>query len=272
MFYEQIMESVAYLKEKIKMEVDIAIILGSGLSAVTESLTDEIRIPFMDIPHFPKSQIQGHNYQLVAGKLHGKKVIVLEGRYHYYEGYTMRQVAYPVYVAKMLGASLLIITNACGAINENYKPGDLMLIDDFINTVGTNPLIGDNDERLGPRFCDMSQPYDLAIIDEVKNIAQELDILIHQGVYALFQGPYYETKAEIRMLKTLGADVVGMSSVPETIVANYLGMKVLGISCITNMATGLRKGKHSHEEVCMIAKQTSDKMIKLLAAYIAKAK
>lgn len=270
MFYEKILESAEYIQAHINIEPKIAIILGSGLGKVVEALAEPCIIPFRDIPHFPTSNVLGHNYQMIAGKIGDKAVLLLEGRYHYYEGYTMKEVAYQVYVAKMLGVEQLIITNACGAINQDFVPGDLMLIDDFINTLGNNPLIGQNDERLGPRFCDMSEPYDLALIAKMKKIAAELTIDIKQGTYAIFQGPYYETKAEIKMLKTMGADVVGMSTVPETIVANYLGMKVVGVACITNMATGIRTGKHSHEEVCQVANMASDKMAKLISTYIAK--
>ena len=268
MFYDNIIESSNYIKEHINIRPKIMIILGSGLSKVVEALEEPVVIPFKDIPYFPTSNLVGHNYQMIAGKVGKQEVLLLQGRFHYYEGYSMKQVSYPVYVGKMLGIEKLLITNACGAINQDMAPGDLMLIDDFINTVGNNPLIGENDERLGPRFCDMSEPYDLASIDKMKRVASSLNIELKQGVYALFQGPYYETKAEIRMLKTMGADVVGMSTVPETIVANYLGIKVIGLACITNMATGIRTGKHSHEEVVMIANKASDKMVKLLSTYL----
>ncbi len=172
----------------------------------------------------------------------------------------MEATVYPLYVLKMLGVQELMITNACGAINKSFAPGDLMLITDFINFIGTNPLIGPNDERFGPRFPDMSEAYSLELRQQAKSVAEKLGLKYQEGVYAYFNGPCYETAAEIRAFAALGADTVGMSTVPETIVANYLGMKVLGIACITNMATGLRTGKHSHEEVLRIANESSERL------------
>ena len=189
----------------------------------------------------------------------------MQGRTHYYEGKGFDPVVYPIYVLKLLGIDKLIITNACGAVNENFKPGDLMLITDYINLLGINPLIGDNNEDFGPRFPDMSESYSKELINKVKNIA---DIPLQEGVYAFFNGPCYETAAEIRAYKMMGADVVGMSTVPETIVANYMGIKVLGISCITNMATGLAKEKHSHKEVLEVANRSSLNLCNLIKNFL----
>lgn len=267
MFYNQVSESVEFLKEKGVNSVQIGVILGSGLGSLVESVHNRIDIPYQDIPHFPLSQVEGHAGQLVYGSIGDKSVLMMQGRFHYYEGFSMKEVTYPIYCMKLLGITHLIVTNACGAINEELQPGDIMLIDDFINGVSDNPLRGVNDERFGVRFPDMSTPYD----PKLQELAHELfnsDKPLKKGVYAYFQGPYYESKAEIQMYKRLGADAIGMSTVPETIVGNYLGLKVLGLSCITNMATGIRKTKHSHQEVVEIAQLTSQKLTQLVKSII----
>jgi len=260
MFYEKVKESADYIREQVSLQPEVAIILGSGLGAIVDAMTEQQIISYKDIPHFPQSEIAGHAGNLVFGKIGETVVVAMQGRFHYYEGFTLKEVTYPVYMMKLLGIENLIVTNACGGINLDFQPGDFMLIDDFINTVGTNPLIGSNDERFGPRFPDMSEPYSKALSARAERIAHQVGVMPKHGVYAWFQGPYYETAAEIRMIKGMGADAVGMSTVPETIVANYLGMKVLGIACITNMATGLRTGKHSHEEVLAIANRSSESL------------
>ncbi|OOM74795.1 purine-nucleoside phosphorylase [Clostridium sp. BL-8] len=255
--YDKIIESVNYIQGKIKRSPKIAIILGSGLGDLVNDVKDIEDISYKDIPNFPVSTVKGHEGKLVFGKINNIEVMLMQGRFHYYEGYTMKEVTYPVYVMKKLGIEKIIVTNACGGINRSFKPGTLMLIKDFINLFGDNPLIGVNDERLGPRFPDMSEPYKLELIDKAKKIGDDLGIKYAEGVYAGFMGPYYETAAEIVMIGRHGADAVGMSTVPETIVANYLGMDVLGIACITNMATGIQKVKHSHERVVKTAKKVS---------------
>lgn len=260
MFYDKVKESADYISSKVNAKADVAVILGSGLGKIVDIMEDKEVVAYKYIPHFPQSSVVGHAGNLVFGNIGSIRVMALQGRFHYYEGFTMKEVAYPVYVMKLLGIASMIVTNACGGINENFAPGDLMIIDDFINSVGCNPLMGDNDERFGPRFPDMSQPYDLALREKAEAAAKELGIDAKHGVYTLFQGPYYETAAEIRMFKTAGSDAIGMSTVPETIAANYLGIKTLGIACITNMATGLRTGKHSHEEVVAIAEKSSEKL------------
>lgn len=255
--YDKIMESVDYIKSKINRNPKIAVILGSGLGDLVNEVRDLEDIPYEDIPNFPVSTVKGHEGKLVFGKINNVEVLLMQGRFHYYEGYTMKEVTYPIYVMKKLGIEKIIVTNACGGINKSFEPGTLMLINDFINLFGDNPLIGVNDERLGPRFPDMSEPYKLELINKAKKIGDELGIKYAEGVYAGFMGPYYETAAEIVMIGRHGAGAVGMSTVPETIVANYLGMDVLGIACITNMATGIQKVKHSHERVVETAKKVS---------------
>lgn len=265
MNFENIYESYNYLKENVEIKPEIGIILGSGLGDVVNLLSDKQIISYKDIPFFPCSNVVGHEGNLVFGKVNNLNVVIMQGRTHYYEGKGFDPVVYPIYVLKLLGIDKLIITNACGAVNENFKPGDLMLITDYINLLGINPLIGDNNEDFGPRFPDMSESYSKELINKVKNIA---DIPLQEGVYAFFNGPCYETAAEIRAYKMMGADVVGMSTVPETIVANYMGIKVLGISCITNMATGLAKEKHSHKEVLEVANRSSLNLCNLIKNFL----
>ncbi|MCT4686132.1 MAG: purine-nucleoside phosphorylase [Vallitalea sp.] len=255
--YEKVMQSVEYINSKVNIEPDVAVILGSGLGQLVDSIEKPTYIKYTDIPNFPQSTVVGHEGQLVFGNIKGVNVLAMQGRFHYYEGYSMKEVTYPVYVMKQLGIENLIITNSCGGINTSFAPGTLMLITDFINFVSDNPLYGPNDERFGPRFPDMTEPYDLELQKRAKSVAMELGISHGEGVYGGFIGPCYETAAEIRAFGKLGADAIGMSTVPETIAANYLGMKVLGISCITNMATGIQQQKHSHANVVAIAKKAS---------------
>lgn len=260
MFYEKVKESADFICERISIKPVIGIILGSGLGSLVDHMENKEVLPYSEIPHFPQSHVEGHAGNLVFGTIGNQPLVVMQGRFHYYEGFSMKEVTYPIYVMKLLGVKDLIVTNACGGINRNFKPGDLMIIDDFINTLDVNPLIGDNDERFGVRFPDMSEPYSLALRTKAKNTADRLDIPYREGVYTLFQGPYYETAAEIRMYERAGSDAIGMSTVPETIAANYLGIRVLGIACITNMATGIAKEKHSHEEVVKMANKSSEQL------------
>lgn len=260
MFYDQVKESADYINARVNRKVDVAVILGSGLGKIVDIMENKEIVPYKEIPNFPQSSVAGHAGNLVFGNIGNTSIMALQGRFHYYEGFTMKEVAYPVYVMKIMGIESMIVTNACGGINETFKPGDLMLIDDFINSLDVNPLMGENDERFGPRFPDMSEPYSKELREKAKKVADELGIEVKHGIYTLFQGPYYESAAEIQMYKRAGSDAIGMSTVPETIVANYAGIKTLGIACITNMATGLRTGKHSHEEVVAIAEQISQKL------------
>jgi len=268
--YDKIMESVDYIQGKINRNPKVAIILGSGLGDLVKEVSEKEEILYESIPNFPVSTVKGHEGKLVFGKINNIEVLLMQGRFHYYEGYTMKEVTYPVYVMKKLGIEKIIVTNACGGINKSFEPGTLMLINDFINLFGDNPLIGINDERLGPRFPDMSEPYKLELIEKAKEAGDMLGIKYAEGVYAGFMGPYYETAAEIVMIGRHGADAVGMSTVPETIVANYLGMDVLGIACITNMATGIQKVKHSHERVVETAKKVSVDLCRWVSEIIKK--
>lgn len=260
MFYEKVMESAEFIKKRCSQLPSVGVVLGSGLGSLVDIMEDKVVIPYKDIPNFPQSHVAGHAGNLVIGRIGKMTVAAMQGRFHYYEGFSMKEVTYPVYVMKMLGTGSLIVTNACGGINRSFVPGDLMILTDYLNMLGNNPLIGENDERFGVRFPDMSEAYSHELIEKSEQIAQKLNIPYQKGVYALFSGPCYETAAEIRAYERLGADAIGMSTVPETIAANYLGMKVLGIACITNMATGIAKEKHSHEEVLRIANESSAKL------------
>lgn len=266
--FEKLEASKNYIQSIITSKPTIGIILGSGLGSLVDRVNIEHTISYNDIPHFPKSSLEGHAGNLVFGSIGDQQLMIMQGRFHYYEGFPMKEVTYPIYLMKHLGIESMIVTNACGGINPSFKPGDLMIIEDFINSVSTNPLIGANDDRLGPRFPDMSDPFNTELRNKAKAVAKDLNIDYKEGVYTFFQGPYYETRAEIRMYGKMGSDAIGMSTVPETIVANYLGMKVLGISCITNMATGLRDGKHSHAEVVEIANQASATLCNWVEALI----
>ncbi len=266
--YEKVLESAEYLKGRISLSPKIAVVLGSGLGDIVESLTDTETVEYGDIPNFPQSTVKGHAGRMVAGRLKGTPVLIMQGRFHFFEGYSMKEVAYPVFVMKLFGIEKLVLTNACGGINESFTPGTIMLIQDFINLMPSNSLIGINDERFGPRFPDMTEPYNLELLELAGKTADKLSIPYGKGVYAGFPGPYYETAAEIRMIRGFGADAVGMSTVPETIAANYLGIKVLGLAVITNMATGIQKVKHSHERVIETANKASKDLTNLLCGVI----
>lgn len=245
---EQINQTLEFIKNAGVKDIDFGLILGSGLGELADEITEPIKISYNDIPHFPVSTVVGHAGQLVYGELSGKKVLAMQGRFHYYEGHSMQTVTYPVRVMAALGAHSLIVTNACGGVNESFAPGDLMLITDQINFTGDNPLIGANDEKIGPRFPDMSNAYTLEYRETAKKIAEKRQLHLQEGVYMGFSGPTYETPAEIRFARIVGADAVGMSTVPEVIVAVHSGLKVLGISCITNLAAGMQASLN-HEEV-----------------------
>ncbi len=242
---------------------EIGIILGSGLGDFADKF-NSIVLPYNEIEGFKSSNIQGHKGQLVFAEIFGKKVVMMQGRYHFYEGYSMQTVTFPVKVMKKLGVKTLIITNAAGAVSKNYTPGEIMFITDHINFMGTNPLIGSNDETLGTRFPDMSEIYNKDLIQTAMKSAEKLGINYHQGVYAATTGPSYETPAEINMYRLVGANAVGMSTVPEAIVANYCGMKVLGISCITNYAAGVADTPLNHQEVIDTANKVKENFQNLL--------
>lgn len=246
--YEKIKEASFFIKKQGAENPEIGLILGSGLGELGEEIENPLIISYREIPHFPVSTVAGHAGQLVYGELSGKKVLVMQGRFHYYEGYTLEEVTFPVRVMKELGIESIMVTNAAGGVNEEFTPGDLMMITDQINFTGFNPLHGPNDDELGPRFTDMSHPYDVGYQEVIRNVAKEEAVDLKEGVYIGFSGPTYETPAEINMIRGWGADAVGMSTVPEVIVANHAGLKVIGISCITNLAAGMQK-ELNHEEV-----------------------
>lgn len=265
---EKIKNAEKYIKSKIELEPEFGLILGSGLGVLAEEIENPTRIPYSEIPGFLESDVEGHNNQLVVGTLEGRNVVALQGRFHYYEGYDMTEITLPVRVMKLLGCEGLIVTNAAGGANRNFDPGDFMLISDHINFMGDNPLIGKNLAEFGPRFPDMSTAYDPTWQSMATDIAAENGIVLRRGVYCAWSGPTYETPAEVRMLTNLGADAVGMSTVPEVIVANHQGMRVLGISCITNMAAGILPKPLDHSEVVEIAEEVRPQFIKFVRSLL----
>jgi purine-nucleoside phosphorylase len=261
---EDIFEARDFILSKTDRQPSIGMILGSGLGTLADEISNPVTIPYSEIPHFAKSEAVGHANELVIGELMGKTVVAMKGRFHYYEGYTLDEVTFPVRVMKALGVENLLITNACGAINTSFSPGDLMLITDHINLVGTNPLIGPNNSELGTRFPDVSRVYNPDLRTLASKVAKGQNISLQEGVYAWWSGPAYETPAEIRMIRVLGADAVGMSTVPEAVVAVHGGMKVLGISCLTNMASGILDQPLSHDEVIEVAGKVRGNFVNLV--------
>jgi purine-nucleoside phosphorylase len=233
--FEQIQEAKKVIQSKWTGTTKVGIILGTGLGGLADEIADPVKIPYQDIPYFPHSTVESHAGRLVCGNLGGKAVLAMEGRFHFYEGYSLQQITFPVRVMKAMGADVLIVSNACGGMNPQWDKGDIMLIEDHINLLGDNPLIGKNDDRLGPRFPDMSQPYDLELIKLAQRIGLEEKIPVKKGVFVAVSGPNLETRAEYRFLKQIGADVVGMSTVPEAIVGVHASMRVIGFSVITDM-------------------------------------
>lgn len=265
-----IREAAAYIKSKGAGTPDIGLILGSGLGILADLIKDGISIPYHDIPHFPVSTVEGHEGELLIGTIEGRKVVMMKGRFHMYEGYGPETTAFPVRVMKELGVKSLLVTNAAGGVNTGYTPGDLMLLTDHLNLTGRNPLIGPNDPELGVRFPDMSEPYSRRLLQAARDVAKEQNFTFREGVYAGLLGPTYETPAEIVMLRRLGADAVGMSTVSETIVARHAGIEVLGISCITNMAAGILNQPLSHDEVMETAERVRETFLGLVLALIPK--
>lgn len=261
-------ETIDFIQQKIKdFKPELGIILGSGLGDFADNL-EGVRIKYQDIPGFETSTVAGHKGQLVFGEVLGKNAVIMQGRYHFYEGYHISRIVYPIKVMKKLGVKTLIITNAAGSVNKEYTAGDLMVISDHINLMGVNPLIGENDATLGDRFPDMSEVYNHSLADLALAKGKELGLTVQKGVYAAMSGPSYETPAEINMLRIMGADAVGMSTVPEALVANYCSMRVLGISCITNSAAGVHPSRLSHAEVVETAAKVKDSFMKLLMAVV----
>jgi purine-nucleoside phosphorylase len=233
--YEKIEAAVAFIRKAWKGTPHAGIILGTGLGSLVKHIQEEASLEYEEIPHFPRSTAISHRGRMVCGKLAGLPVVAMEGRVHMYEGVPLEQITLPVRVMKALGAKLLVVSNACGGMNPYYKSGDIMLIDDHINLMGVNPLIGVNDDRLGPRFPDMCEPYDRGLIDRALEVARRENFVAHRGVFVAVPGPNLETRAEYRFLRMIGADVVGMSTVPEVIVAVHCGLKVVGFSVVTDM-------------------------------------
>lgn len=261
-------KTVDYIKSKIgDFKPEIAIVLGSGLGELADEYC-EIKLAYSEIPGFPVSTVKGHNGNLVFAKVNGKNVMMMQGRFHFYEGHSMQAVTYPIKIMKKLGVETILITNAAGGVNPYFKPSSLMIIKDHINFMGTNPLIGPNDDTLGERFPDMSEVYTKSLREIAHTCSKNLNIPVEEGIYIALTGPTYETPAEVNMVRTLGADAVGMSTVPEAIVASYLKMKVLGISCICNSAAGISTVGLSHKEVLEAAEKAKTNFKKLVLEII----
>ena len=266
--WEQVQETVNYINEKINFTPEYGVILGSGLGSFTDEMKVEYTLPYNEIPNFPVSTVQGHKGALVFGTIGDKKVVAMQGRFHFYEGYSMTEVTFPVRVMKFLGVEKLVVSNASGGVNPSYKVGSIVMITDHINMTPEHPLRGKNDERFGPRFVNMSEPYSRKMIAKVTELAKKLDIEVHEGIYLGLQGPTFETLAEYKMVKILGADCVGMSTVPEVIVARHMDLETFGISVITDMGNEESIGTISHDEVLEAAKEAEPKVRSLIKELI----
>lgn len=269
-YFEQVQAAAEYIASKMKVKPTIGLVLGSGLGSLADQIEEKIVLPYDTIPFFPKSTVVGHAGNLVCGFLEGKPVVALQGRVHFYEGFSMQTVTFSIRVMQMLGVSQLIVTNAAGGVNTTFNPGTLMLINDHINFMGTSPLIGENIAEFGTRFPDMTYAYTPELRAIAKEVASDLAIPIREGVYIGFSGPAYETPAEVKFARIMGGDAVGMSTVPEVIVASHAQMKVIGISCITNMAAGVTKESLDHSEVMEVANRVHEQFVQLVRGIIAK--
>lgn len=267
-YLNMINESRDYIKSKLDKIPDFAVILGSGLGSLVNEIENKITIKYSEVPFFPESTVAGHAGEFVAGYIGSKYIIAMNGRFHFYEGYGLQEVTFPVRVMRALGIENLLVTNAAGGMNPDFEAGNLMIITDHINMLSANPLIGKNYGELGPRFPDMSQPYNRGLIKLAEDLSDKLNIKVQKGVYVAVTGPNYETPAELRMLRTIGGDAVGMSTIPEVIVANHSGMKVLGISCITDMAIADNLEPLDHEKVMETANRAKDNFVSLVKAII----
>ncbi|MDY2795122.1 purine-nucleoside phosphorylase [Peptostreptococcus porci] len=266
----KIQKSAEFILNATEYRPEIALILGSGLGSLADCIEDKVVIPYSSIPNFMVSEVEGHKNQLVIGKLNGRYVLAMQGRFHYYEGYTQQEITYPIRVFKKIGIKKLIVTNAAGGCNLSMNPGDLMIINDHINFSGSNPLIGKNLDDFGVRFPDMSNAYNKKMIEVAKKCAADLKINVKEGVYMYFSGPSYETPSEVKMARLLGVDAVGMSTVPEVIISNHSGIDVLGISCITNMAAGILDQPLNHEEVVETSNRVKNDFSSLIKAVVEK--
>lgn len=256
------------IRKRLKTSPKIGVVLGSGLGSLAEEVKDRTEIPYGEIPGFQVSTVPGHAGRLVGGSFAGKDVLMMQGRLHFYEGHSVKDLVFPIRVMKLLGVETLILTNACGGVNKHFQAGDFMIISDYINYAGQNPLIGPNEDSFGPRFPDMSETFNPALRALARRVSDQEGIEIKEGTYMWFTGPTFETPAEIRMASVLGADAVGMSTVPEAIAAHHCGIKVLGISCVTNMAAGLQAQKLSHEEVNETAARVKPLFEKLIRGIV----
>lgn len=268
--WEKVQETVNYIKSKTNFSPEFGVILGSGLGGFTEDINIEFTLPYNEIPNFPVSTVEGHKGALVFGTIANKKVVAMQGRFHYYEGYDMKEVTFPVRVMKYLGVEKLVVSNASGGVNPFYKVGDIVIIYDHINMMPEHPLRGKNDERFGPRFVNMSEPYSRELINKAKNIAIDLNIEVKDGIYYGLQGPTFETLSEYRMVKIVGADCVGMSTVPEVIVARHMGVECFGISVITDIGDEHSIETISHQEVLEAAQKAEPKVRNLIKELIAR--
>lgn len=266
--YAQIQESLQYIRTKFQGTVKAGIVLGTGLGNLAKQIQTDAVIPYEELPNFPRSTVETHAGNFVIGKLNGVPVAAMEGRFHAYEGYEPKQITFPIRVLKALGAETLFVSNACGGMNPQYKRGDIMVIEDHINLLGINPLTGINDERLGPRFPDMCEPYDHKLIEQALEIARKENFTAHKGVYVAVLGPNLETRAEYRFLRGIGADVVGMSTVPEVLVAVHCGMKVLGLSIVTDMALPDALKPGDVEEIIATANAAEPKLTKIVSGMV----
>ena len=266
--WEQVQETVSQIKEKINFAPEYGVILGSGLGSFTNEMEVLYTLPYNEILNFPVSTVEGHKGALVFGTIGDKKVVAMQGRFHFYEGYSMTEVTFPVRVMKFLGVEKLVVSNASGGVNPNYKVGSIVMITDHINMTPEHPLRGKNDERFGPRFVNMSEPYSRKMIAKATAIAKELNIEVQEGIYLGLQGPTFETLAEYKMVKILGADCVGMSTVPEVIVARHMDLETFGISVITDMGDAENIGTISHDEVLEAAKNAEPKVRSLIKELI----
>lgn len=268
--YDKIREAADFVRARADLRPEVGIILGTGLGHLARKIETIGEIPYPEIPHFVSSTVETHSGKLLLGTLSGKKVVAMQGRFHFYEGYSMQQITFPVRVMKALGAETLLVSNACGGMNPQWDRGDLMLIEDHINLLGANPLIGPNDERLGPRFPDMSAPYDRKLMSLASATAVEEKIVLRKGIYVAVPGPNLETRAEYRFLRGIGADVVGMSTVPEVIAAVHAGMRVLGISIITDLCLPDALEPADIAEIIAVAGEAEPRMTRLIECLLAK--
>lgn len=268
--WEQVQETVNYIKEKTNFIPEYGVILGSGLGSFTNDIEIEFTLPYSEIPNFPVSTVQGHKGALVFGTIGTKKVIAMQGRFHFYEGYSMKEVTFPVRVMKYLGVQKLIVSNASGGVNPNYSVGEIVILKDHVNMMPEHPLRGKNDERFGPRFVNMSEPYSKKMIAKAKELAQNLNIEVKDGIYLGLQGPTFETLAEYKMVRNIGADCVGMSTVPEVIVARHMDLETFGLSVITDMGDENNIESISHDEVLEAAKKAEPKVRSLIKELILK--